>query len=242
VDENETEPSRNERRNLYAVVYKNGQVKDFTDDHSKFFDSRTYGINNAGIAIGHTKTVVNGNTRTKFFHVDTNDFDSGMQMIMPDDFFKGSSSTARAINENGIIVGEGEVETHNDQQSPRRRHAFMYEIASKTFTDLNDFLTCDSQYTIIEARDINDKNEISASALVKAPRRDAKGELMFDLDTGEQLVEDVVRAVTLRPLAGEIDDCSAVEEKIEREGAGLGFISLFALLTFGFTRRVLKKS
>jgi hypothetical protein len=65
---------------------------------------------------------------------------------------------------------------------------------------------------------------------------------MFDLDTGEQLVEDVVRAVTLRPLAGEIDDCSAVEEKIEREGAGLGFISLFALLTFGFTRRVLKKS
>ncbi|MBA6371211.1 DUF3466 family protein [Colwellia sp. BRX8-4] len=242
VDENETEPSRSERRNLYAVVYKNGQVKDFTDDHSKFFDSRTYGINNAGIAIGHTKTVVNGNTRTKFFHVDTNDFDSGMQMIMPDDFFKGSSSTARAINENGIIVGEGEVETHNDQQSPRRRHAFMYEIASKTFTDLNDFLTCDSQYTIIEARDINDKNEISASALVKAPRRDAKGELMFDLDTGEQLLEDVVRAVTLRPLAGEIDDCSAVEEKIEREGAGLGFISLFALLTFGFTRRVFKKS
>ena len=242
-DETETDPSQNETRQLYAVVYKNGEVKDFTEDHSEFFDSRAYDINNSGIAIGHVRTYVNGSLRTKFFHVDTNDFDGTMQMIRPDDFFKGSSSTARAINENGIIVGEGEVETHNDSTSaPRRKHAFMYDIASKKFTDLNDFLTCSSEYTIVEARDINDNNEIAASALVKAPRRDAKGELMFDKDTGEQLVEDVVRAVTLKPIVGEIEDCSSVEEKVEREGAGLGFISLFALLTFGFRRRFLKKS
>ena len=73
------------------------------------------------------------------------------------------------------------------------------------------------------------------------PRRDAKGDLMFDKTTGEQLVEDVVRAVTLKPIAGEIEDCSKVEKKVKREGAGLGFASLFALLTFGFTRRVLRK-
>jgi uncharacterized membrane protein len=243
-DENETDPSSNESRQLYAVVYKNGEVKDFTEDHSKFFDSRAYDINNTGIAVGHAKTYVNGSLRTKFFHVDTNEFDGSMEMIRPDDFFNGSSSTARAINDNGIIVGEGEVETHNDSTSaPRRKHAFMYEISSKTFTDLNDLLTCLTDYTIIEARDINDDNEISASALVKAPRRDAKGELMFDKDTGEQLLEDVVRAVTLKPLVdGEIEDCSEVEEKVERQGAGLGFISLFALLTFGFTRRILNKS
>jgi hypothetical protein len=242
-DENETDPSTNESRQLYAVVYKNGEVKDFTEDHSEFFDSRAYDINNAGIAIGHIKTYVNGSLRTKFFHVDTNDFDGVMQMIRPDDFFKGSSSTARAINENGIIVGEGEVETHNDGPSaPRRKHAFMYDIGTKIFTDLNDFLPCLSDYTIIEARDINDNNEIAASALIKVPRRDAKGKLMVHKDTGEQLVEDVVRAVTLKPITGEIEDCSEVEEKVEREGAGLGFISLFALLTFGFTRRFLKKS
>ncbi|MFB0981853.1 MAG: DUF3466 family protein [Alteromonadaceae bacterium] len=242
-DENETEPNTNESRQLYAVVYKNGEVKDFTEDHSEFFDSRAYDINNAGIAIGHVKTYVNGNLRTKFFHVDTNDFDGVMQMIRPDDFFNGSSSTARAINENGIIVGEGEVETHNDSDNaPRRKHAFMYDIASKTFTDLNEFLTCSTEYTIIEARDINDNNEISASALVKAPRRDAKGELMFDKDTGVQLFEDVVRAVTLKPITGEIEDCSDIEEKVERSGAGLGFISFLALLTFGFTRRSLNKS
>jgi hypothetical protein len=242
-DESETDPSINEQRQLYAVVYKNGQVKDFTEDHSEFFDSRAYGINNAGIAIGHVKTFVNGNLRTKFFHVDTNDFDGVMEMIRPDDFFKGSSSTARAINENGIIVGEGEVETHNDSaNAPRRKHAFMYDISSKKFTDLNDFLTCTSDYTIIEARDINDNNEIAASALVKVPRLDSKGQPVFDKTTGEQLVEDVVRAVTLKPIAGEIEDCSAVEEKVEREGAGLGFISFFALLTFGFTRKFFTKN
>ncbi|NQZ23505.1 MAG: DUF3466 family protein [Colwellia sp.] len=241
-DENETEPSEFESRQLYAVVYKNGEVKDFTEDHSVFFDSRTYDINDAGIAVGHVKTYVNGNLRTKFYHVDTNEFDSGMTMIRPTDFFTGSSSTARAINENGIIVGEGEVETHNDSSSaPRRKHAFMYDIASKTFTDLNDFLTCTSEYTIIEARDINDNNEISASALIKVPRRDSKGELMLNKETGEQLVEDVVRAVTLRPIAGEVEDCSVVEEKVERQGASFGFAGLFTLLVLGFRRTLLKK-
>jgi uncharacterized membrane protein len=242
-DEKETNPSKFEKRSLYAVVYKNGEVKDFTDNHTEFFDSRAYDINDSGIAIGHVKTYVNGSIRSKFYHVDTNDFDSGMTMIRPDDFFNGSSSTARAINENGVIVGEGEVETHNDGPSaPRRKHAFMYDIPSKTFTDLNDLLTCESDYTIIEARDINDNNEISASALVKSPRRDAKGELMFDVDTGEQLTEDVVRAVTLKPIVGEIEVCSTVEEKVKRQGAGLGFISFFALLTFGFTRKFLNRS
>jgi uncharacterized membrane protein len=241
-DENETNPSDREARQLYAVVYKNDEVKDFTEDHSKFFDSRAYDINDAGIAVGHTKTYVNGSLRSKFYYVDTNDFDSSMTMVLPDDFFNGSSSTARAINENGIIVGEGEVETHNDSSSaPRREHAFMYDIASKTFTDLNAFLPCNSKWTIIEARDINDNNEIAASALIKVPRKDSKGDLMFDKVTGEQLVEDVVRAVTLKPIEGELEDCSEVEEKVERKGASFGFAGLFTLLILGFRRFSLKK-
>jgi hypothetical protein len=242
-DETETEPSQFEKRSLYAVVYKNGEVKDFTKDHSESFDSRAYDINNSGIAVGHTKRNVNGSQRSKFFHVDTNDFDTEMTMITPDDFFNGSASTARAINEAGIIVGEGEIETHNDGNggAPRRKHAFMYSIASETFTDLNSLLGCNSDYTIIEARDINDNNEISASAIIEVPRRDNKGNLLLDATTGEQLVEDVVRAVTLRPITGEVEDCSETEEKVVREGAGLGFISFFALLTFGFTRRLFRK-
>lgn len=234
-DENETDPSVNEARNFYAVVYKNGEVTDFTDDHSKYFDSRAYDINDAGIAIGHVSTYVNGNLRTKFYHVDTNA--ETMEMVLPIDFFTGSSSTARAINEDGKIVGEGEVETHNDNTStPRRTHGFLYDITSETFTDLNDFLACDSDYTIIEARDINDANEVSASALIRVPRRDSKGELMLDAQ-GEQLFEDVVRAVTLKPIAGEVEDCNAVEEKIERQGAGLGLTSLILLMFAGLRRR-----
>lgn len=238
-DENETNPSANERRELYAVVYKNGEVKDFTDDHSKYFRSKAYDINDAGIAVGHVTTYINGNLRTKFYHVDTNA--ETMEMILPTDFFTGSSSTARAINEAGKVVGEGEVETQNDNNgsTPRRTHGFLYDITSKTFTNLNDFLACDSAYTIIEARDINDANEISATALVRVPRHDSKGVLMVD-DKGEQLFEDVVRAVSLKPINGEVEDCSKVEEKVERQGAGFGLSSLALLVFVGLRRRFVK--
>ncbi len=236
IDENETNPSQFESRNFYAVVYKNGEVTDYTDDHSKYFDSRAYDINDAGIAVGHVNTFVNGNQRTKFYHVDTNA--ENMTMEFPDDFFTGSSSTARAINEKGMIVGEGEYETHNDSNgaNPRRTHGFLYDMTAKTFTDLNSFLACDSGYTVIEARDINDANEISATALIKVPRRDSKGNLMVD-EKGEQLMEDVVRAVTLKPTDGEIEDCSIVEEKVERQGAGFGLTGLVLLMFAGLRRR-----
>lgn len=236
VDENETNPSAREARSLYAVVYKDGEVTDFTEDHSEFFDSRAYDINDAGIAVGHANTVINGIQRTQFYYVDTNA--ENMNMVLPAGFFIGSSSTARAINEAGIVIGEGEIETDNDERgtNPRRTHGFMYNISSDTFTNLNDFLSCDSDYTIIEARDINDSNEISASALVQVPRRDSKGNLVLDAD-GEQLFEDVVRAVTLIPTAGEIEDCSAFEERIERQGAGFGMTSLMLLMIVALRRR-----
>ena len=234
-DETETEPSVNERRYFYAVAYKDGEVIDLNNDHSKFFDSRAYDINDAGIAVGHVNAVVNGNQRTKFYHVDTNS--EIIEMVMPDDFFSGSSSTARAINEKGMVVGEGEFETHNDSSNnPRRTHGFIYDITAKTFTDLNDYLACDSAYTIIEARDINDANEVSATAIIKVPRRDSKGNLMLD-EKGEQLTEDVVRAVTLKPTDGEIEDCSIVEEKVERQGAGFGLTGLVLLMFAGLRRR-----
>ena len=158
-------------------------------------------------------------------------------MEMPTDFFNGSSSTARAINEDGMIVGDGEYETHNDTPSnPRRTHGFIYDMTAKTFTDLNNFLSCDSAYTVIEARDINDANEISATALVKVTRRDSKGKLMLD-EKGEQLTEDVVRAVTLKPIDGEIEDCSTEVVKVERQGAGFGLTSLVLLMFAGLRRR-----
>jgi hypothetical protein len=234
-DETETSPAANEARSLYAVVYKNGEVTDFTADHSKYFDSRAFDINDRGFAIGHAKTFAAGDQRTKFYFVDTNA--ETMEMVLPTDFFTGSSSTARAINENNLVVGDGEVETHSDaSNNPRRRHGFLYDITNDSFTDLNDFLSCNSDYTIIEARDINDNNEISATAIINVPRRDAKGALMLS-DDGTQLTEDVVRAIKLAPTSGEIEDCSKVEEKVERKGAGFGFGTLLVLVLVGLRRK-----
>ena len=235
IDENETDPSATESTSTYAVVFKNGTVTDFTEDHGKYFESRAYDINDAGIAVGHATTISNGSYRTKFYYVDTNA--ENPEMILPQGYFTGSASTARAINEHGFIVGEGEVETHNDSSSnPRRTNGFLFDINTDTFTNLNDFLPCLTEYTIIEARDINENNEISATAIVKVHRRDSKGELMYD-SSGDALMEDVVRAVKMAPVAGEIEDCSEVEDKIERQGAGLGIFTIFSLLLTGIARR-----
>ena len=235
IDETVTEPSSTERRHLYAVVYKNGQVLSLTKDHGKDFDSRAFDINDAGIAVGHITRYVNGSLRTKFYYIDTNNDE--LNMVLPTDFFTGSSSSAKAINEQGYIVGEGEVETHNSSaQNPRRRHGFLYDMNTDTFTDLNRFLSCDSPYTIIAANDINEQNEIAATALVKVPRRDAFGDIVLGSD-GNQLTEDVVRAVTLKPITGEIEDCSIVEEKSVRQGASFGFLSLLLLLPLAFRRK-----
>lgn len=236
-----TVPSDREQRNIYAVVFKNGEVKDFTADHKEHFNSRANDINNNGIATGHVETYINGSLRQKFYYVDTTVDD--MKMVFPTDFFTGSSSTAYSINENNFIVGSGEVETHNDTgQNPRRRHGFIYDITNDLFSDLNTFLPCDSGYTIIEARSINENNEISATAVVKAPLRDAKGELYYD-ENGTQVFEDVLRAIKLAPIAGgSVEDCTETEEKVERQGAGTGAIGLIALLIAGVSRRLFVKS
>lgn len=238
VDENETDPSENERLNLYAVVYKDGEVTSLTDDHGKYFDSRAYDINDDGIAVGHVNYFSGFTSRTKFFHIDTNKPKSEMEMIFPDGFFNSSSSTARAINNNGLIVGNGEFESHSDNGGKARRtHGFLYDLNTETFTDLNDFLTCSSGYTIIEARGINENNEIAATAIVRIPRKNIKGELVLD-DNGEQVMEDVARAVVLKPVNGEVEDCSKVDGTlIKRKGASFGFGLLALMLTFGFRRR-----
>lgn len=235
IDENETNPSEREGSSTYAVVFKDGKVTDFTEDHGKYFESRAYDINDAGIAVGHATTISNGSYRKKFYYVNTND--TNPEMILPKGFFTGSASTARAINEHGILVGEAQVETHNDSSTnPRRTHGFMFDINTETFTDLNDLLPCQSEYTVIEVRDINENNEISATAIVKVQRKNSKGELMFDAD-GSALTEDVVRAVKMAPIAGEVEDCSKVDKKVERQGADFGIFSLCLMGLAGMVRR-----
>lgn len=230
VDETETNPANNENRSLYAVIFKDGEVYDFTEDHGLEFESRAFDINDAGIAVGHVNEFIEGQQREQFYYVDTNE--ENPQMVKPAGFFTGSASSARSINNNGMIVGYAEHENRNDNTSqPRRNHAFIYDISAETFTDINTLTACDSPYDILEARKITDSNQIMASAVLKVPRKDAKGELVLD-ENGEALLEDVIRHVRLDPVNGEIDECTAEEEgKVERRGAALGSTSILAMLT-----------
>ena len=237
VNEQETNPEWNEPRSLYGVIFKDGKVTSFTEDHEEYFESRTYDINNDGIAVGHATTYVNGAARTKAFWVDTNE--ENPKMVLPESYFKGAAHTARSVNNYGFFVGEGEVETHNDSaQNPRRTEGYIYDINNELVHNLNDLTACGSPYTITEARDINDNNVIAATAVVKADRRDAKGEVMLD-ENGNVLREDVLRAVILEPIDGEIEECTEEEDFVERQGAGFGFYALLSLFGFGILRRKL---
>lgn len=239
VDNDVTEPKVNEFKLTYAVMFKDGEVYDLNTDHETFFNSRVNDINNLGIATGYVQTPVSGITTNKFYYIDTNDVNN-LEMVMPKTFFTGSSTTAKAINNKGFIVGQGEVETHVvTGGNPRRTHGFLYDTNTDTFTDLNAFLTCESDYTIIDAKSINDNNEISASALVKTNARDFFGNEVLDTN-GDPVQEEVVRAVKLQPINGEINDCSEVEEKLERQGASFGLFMPLVLLVVGFRRKLFK--
>jgi hypothetical protein len=242
LDETVTEPAEDERRAYqYAVVFKNGEVIDLTGDHSNKGSSRAYDINDAGIAVGHITKAIGGKAVEKFFYVDTNAPKEEINMINPDDYFSGSDSTVRAINNSGLMVGEGEIETHNESsQNPRRTAAFVYDMENDIFTNLNNTIACSLRlsYDILEARGITDAGLISATAIVKVDRRDAKGEIMLDAN-GTPLKEDVVRSVSLEPMPDDGEVCTAEEEnKVIRKGASVSFSGLFTVLAlFGLRRK-----
>ena len=251
-DETVTTPAEDERRIYrnasrqiqnyqFAVVYKNGNVIDLSGDHTDKGSSRAYDINESGVAVGHIEKIVSGKLVQKFFYVDTSVPTDEINMVTPDDFFSGSTSTARAINNNDLIVGEGQIETHNEStQNPRRTAAFVYNMNDDIFTNLNDTIPCSLRlnYDILEARGINDEGMISATAIVKADRRDATGEIMLDAN-GTPLKEDVVRAISLQPMPDDGEVCTAEEEKkVIRKGASVSFAGVLTIMAlFGIRRK-----
>ncbi|MBE1288249.1 MAG: DUF3466 family protein [Alteromonadaceae bacterium] len=219
------------QRFLTAAVFADGQTIPFLNEIGQT-PSSAYDVNDSNMVTGFYSREVNGTVRTKFFLYDLD----AQQATFPDDFFPGSASLGRDINNNNIIVGEGEVESANVQN--RRRHGFIYYADTSEFIDLNDAIGCEAPYTIVSAQAINDDNEILANALVNRQARNVRGELVTD-DDGQAVMVDKIIPVLLEPLAdGEVIDCDAEDNVIpERKGASS---SLWALLTLGllaFRRR-----
>ena len=117
-------------------------VPDVNDD----LDSIAYDINNQGIAVGSYLTYFSSQTSAieKFFYFDTNAENS--EMVTPEDFTDSVSdlrSRGRAINNNGQVVGY--TETTDDSSTTRPKVAFLYDIHSNEFSNINSLLTCESK-------------------------------------------------------------------------------------------------
>jgi len=212
-----------------AALFYNGQTTRLLSDDD-LLPNRAVAINNDGLVIGYNTEVINRATRFKFFTYNTNTD----ELIFPDDFFASSTSIPRAINNNGLVVGDAESNAET-----RRRNGFLYDVNAKSFTNINNLIACESDYEIMTANDINDNNEIVGEALVRRPVRNAKGEIVYDSDNQEVLADRVI-AVKLVPTGGSPLECGASEDEIaetERQGAALGIYAVFAVMLVGLMRR-----
>ncbi|GAA0345253.1 hypothetical protein GCM10009092_07160 [Bowmanella denitrificans] len=233
-------PQNNDATRGFAAVFADGKTtvfannEDYTNQtlRNNSYLSWTAAINNHNQVVGQTLKLVNGFERTKFFVYDLDE----QTLEYPDDFFPGSSSVARDINDAGLVVGDGEVETTIGSAN-RRRAAFLYDLNDKQFRNLNDLVACDSPYTLVQGNAINENGEIAATATYKRAKLDIVGEPLLD-DAGNQIMEEAAVAVKLVPIpGGNIDDCSSDDDKIERQGASFGWWMLGLLGLGGLIRR-----
>lgn len=187
-------------------------------------------INNEDLVVGYQIKRINGVNRTKFFVYDMN----LSELTFPEDFFLGSSSVALDINNNGLVVGYADIDA---SLTGRRSGGFLYNHNTEEFTGVQELISCESPYTIVQANAINDKNEIAATALYQGPSRDSRGEIILD-SAGNEVLVDLVTSVKLEPIVGgEIESCEVIDDvNRERQGASLGWVIGFGLLILGFRR------
>ena len=213
-----------------ALYYQDNETKTFIDSN-EYRQSFAADINNSGVIVGTVQKFFDRVFNDEFFiyNINTGEFET------PNTFYETAESNANAINDAGKVVGEAEYEVTTD--STRRKHGFLYDSVTKEFFDLNALTECASPYEIVETRAINNSDQILATALKLVDRRDSKGDIATD-DDGNPRKEEVAVTVLLNPIAGEIDDCTEVEDPpIERKGSSNSIALTLSLLFLAVFRR-----
>ncbi|GAB0109338.1 DUF3466 family protein [Pseudoalteromonas distincta] len=219
------------------VYFKDGAVIDFIDQEDDWQAGKSIAINDNDVITGYATKRIEGTLRNKFFY---HDIASG-STVFPTDYFSSSSSYGNDINNQGYIVGEGEVGVSDNT---RRKEAFIYKIGEDKITNLNDLLPCydtdgetDYPYTIAEATSINENNEIFGTATKTVEKRDTLGGIVTDIN-GEIEYESIAVAVKLTPIAnGEVESCAPPEAEVyERNSASFPWYTLFLLPLVGLRR------
>ncbi|WOC27771.1 DUF3466 family protein [Pseudoalteromonas sp. N1230-9] len=230
-----------DRRYSMPVYFENGEVKQFINQDDDWVGGKALAINNDSIIVGYANKRIENRTRTKFFYFDKN----SNSVVFPTDFFTSSSSLANDINDNGVIVGEGETDIFNS--TSRRREGFMYTIGEDKIVNINSLLPCYEadgetrfKYTVAEAKAINNNNEIFGVATKTVEKTDSFGNVVLDVD-GNIEYESVAVAVKLTPTSGSVEECPAQEiEEYERQSSSFPWYTLL-LLPLAAARRVFRK-
>lgn len=202
-----------------AVSYAEGETTELLP-RDENIQSEAVAINNNNWVTGYVLRAPNDTARKRVFAYNLDTGDS----VYPAGFFTNAGAEGKAINNNDIIVGSSEFDSTTD--TSRETHGFMYDIESGEMTDLNDLLPCDSPYTIVDALDINDSNEIIANARFKSTAKYITGEEVIN-NQGETVEDYNVTAVKLTPIAnGVIDSCEVPDDQkddvaYERKGAAV---------------------
>lgn len=206
-----------------AAIYINGKVMTINAD-DEVYSSTAKDINNDNLVVGYASRNIDGSSVNRFF---VHDIDADLTTY-PDGFFNSSASVATSINNQGMVVGYAQAEA---TVGTRRNEGFLYDYHNNIFSGINRLLECNSAYTITQANAINDDNEIAATAVVKGPQRNIKGEIATD-SSGAQIEVDYVVAVKLVPIrGGSVDNCDAYEEEeLPRQGASVSWLLLIGFM------------
>ena len=219
-----------------ATVFRDGETVELLPRDENLL-SQAISINDNNWVTGAVLRETSGVARSRLFayNLDT------QEQRYPDGFFRSAGVTANAINNNNIVVGLADIDATSDTQ--RETAAFMYNIDTEEFLDLNALVSCDNTFELLEAVDINDNNEIIANARIRTTSKYVTGNDIIN-DAGETEEVNTIVAVKLSPIPnGEVEECEVPEDELpyERQGASTGWYALLGMFGAMLFRRRIKQ-